>query len=224
MFVWSFSDSHLGMPSCYDAFHNFLNTVETDKPDLLIGVGDIVELIWCTFYDCMDQIAPRDAIDHLKYVALNIHTILLPGNHDLDLWTYGRDLAPLVLLPGRSSYSCDGVLYIHGHQFDPVYQSTWKWITRLPLADKVAPCISRKLYGTPYEKKAQGWDESYRKLAGLIETMTLLHGAEKIVYGHTHSEHIRYTRHGWSANCGDFTDSASALKVVDGVPSMVWFK
>ena len=223
MFTWSFSDLHAGMPSCYDAFHSFLDTAEADKPDLLIGVGDIIELIWGTFYDCVARRASRDALDHLKYMARTVPTILHPGNHDLDLWKYGIELAPLRVMQTDSLFY-DGVLYIHGHQFDPVYQGTWKWITQLPLADKIAPCISRRLYNTPYELKAQGRDESYGKLAGLIETMTLLHGAEKIVYGHTHSEHIRYTRHGWSANCGDFTDSASALKVVDGVPSMVWFK
>ena len=224
MFTWDFSDLHCGMPSNYSAFHRFLDEVDRQRPDLLIGNGDVLELVWYTFEHCMSWKPSRDAIDHLRDVASCVPTLLLPGNHDLDLWKYNRELSPIRIISTDSYTSDDGVLYIHGHQFDPVYKSTWAWINRLPFARKVAPCISERLYGTPYELKSQGRDESYGRLTGLIEAGVVLYGAPAIVFGHTHSECIRYRRDSWAANSGDFTDSCSTLKVIDGNPSMEWFK
>jgi len=223
MFVWSFSDLHAGITASYGSFHSFLNEVERQHPDVLVGHGDIVELAWSSWGRNMAWQPARSAIEHLIYIASILPVELLPGNHDLDLIKYKADLKPIIVSPCLTA-QYDGVLYTHGHQFDPVYKSTWAWIMRLPLAHLVAPCIARSIYGTPYARILDGKDDSYMRLTAIIEADILLHTGDKpVVFGHTHSEFIRRRRNSFLANSGDLIDSCSTLKVIDGSPELVWF-
>lgn len=221
MLTYAFSDSHIGVTANYDKFHQFLDVVESEKPDRLIGVGDIIELVWTDFDNIMAWEPSRSAVNHLKQVAESgVPTSITPGNHDRDILEYATELKPIEIR--LQTLFWDKLFYTHGHQFDPLEKGLWKWICKSPLR-YIAPGVYHGLYGSPYSLKQSGKDTSYSRLVGIIEAgMNLWLGSVSGVFGHTHSEFIRERRGQQIANCGDFVDSASFLIIKDGKVSLRW--
>ncbi len=220
MKVYAFSDVHIGTTANYDRFHKFLDMVQTEKPDWLIGCGDVFELVWEKNLDDILSWGPaREALEHLKSVAKSIKTVLIVGNHDRDLPKYREQLEPAEI---RSEYSADKVHFVHGHDFDPVEKNIWRRILGTPLK-KCAPWLYHRIWGTPFELKKRGKDKNYSKLVGTIEAnLQLWADSRSVVFGHTHSEFVKYRKNQFIANAGDFYDSCSYLVISDGKPELHW--
>jgi UDP-2,3-diacylglucosamine pyrophosphatase LpxH len=220
MKVYAFSDVHIGKTANYDRFHRFLKTVQEAEPNWLIGCGDVFELVWGKNLEDIKGWDPaREAFEHLKSVAKSTKTVLIVGNHDRDLPKYQEELEPAEIFP---CYSVDGVCYLHGQDFDPVEKNVWRRILGTPLKN-YAPWLYNRIWGTPFELKRRGKDKSYSKLVGTIEAnLQLWAKGKSMVFGHTHSEFIKYRRSQFIANTGDFYDSCSYLVITNGKPELYW--
>lgn len=221
MYIIAYSDLHNGKTTDYSAFHAFCDRVEKLKPDMVVEVGDGDDLVWCGDFEGVLNFAPaKEAIERQKKIAAKIRWVKIKGNHNLDIAKYAEELAPIIVLES-DRMTLEGVVYLHGHQFDPVTLHCWSpW---QKVFHDLLPRLYQPLWGSPRQLKMAGDDISYSRLCGVIETNLMLWAdGRSVVYGHTHSEYVKVRKGQVVANCGDMYDSRSYLEVRDGVPRLAW--
>jgi UDP-2,3-diacylglucosamine pyrophosphatase LpxH len=224
MKVMAYSDAHRGITANYDKLMMFGQRVEIEKPDLVLGVGDNYTLDWIPWVDIISWQPSGRSIAQQQRIASYIPWIEMLGNHDSTLADHANELHPVHVCT-QKTLTLDGVTYTHGDQFDdamkycwsPLESIFWMWM----------PWLYPKLFGTPSVLKKSGHDVNYSKLVGAIEARAQLFAEsgeidKSLVFGHTHSEFIKYRSLHFIANCGDFIDSCSYIVVTDGVPELRW--
>ena len=224
MKVMCYSDAHRGITANYDKLHKFGDRVEIEKPDLVLGLGDNYTLDWIPWVQIISWQPSSRSIAQQKRIAHYIPWFEMLGNHDKKLADCEEDLYPVHVCK-EQTITLDGVTYTHGDQFDdtikywwsPLEKIFWKWM----------PWLYPRLFGTPSVLKKKGHDVSYSKLVGAVEANAQLWAEsgehdKSLVFGHTHSEFIKYRSLHFLANCGDFVDSCSYIVVTNGVPELRW--
>jgi len=220
MKVMAMSDMHIGTTANYTKLSRFLDLVEISKPDVLVGVGDNFELVWEESLNHILQWQPAaKVVSKMQRIATYIPIMLIPGNHDWFLKTYQAQLYPIRVVDAQMQF--DNIIYMHGDQFDPTVR--WWWNPLQKIFKTFLPSLYTHIWGTPYELKSAGKDKDYRALVGAVESayQVWLNGRSG-VFGHTHSEFLKYRRSQWIANTGDMFDSCSYLTITDGKPEIGW--
>jgi len=224
MKVFAYSDSHRGITANYDKLMLFGQRVETEKPDLVLGLGDNYTLDWVPWTKIVTWEPSGRSIAQQQRLARQVPWFEMLGNHNRKLADHADEIYPVHVC--KDQYiTIDRVTYTHGDQFDdtikywwnPLEQIFWKWM----------PWLYPKLFGTPSVLKKKGHDVSYSRLVGAVEAAAQLwaesgESDKSLVFGHTHSEFIKYRSLHFIANCGDFVDSCSYIVVTDGKPELKW--
>jgi len=209
MRIIAFSDLHIPYTNKY--FIDFANFVPS-KADLVIIVGDILDLIRCSEKDIEQSKIARKLINSLESLMFKVRTILIKGNHDPEL----EKIAPKFfkfaceksLLHVKERYIIGNYLFIHGHQFDPICKwIRWKWLK------KIMPFLFR----TPSEwkiKKREKWKKHIASIYSNCYSFLEENKNLNLVIGHTHyaSKHVIETNQ-FLIDCGDFQDSCSWVEI-----------
>lgn len=216
-----YSDAHVGGTAQYGKLMQFCEYIETYKPDMVLGVGDNLELVWRTWTDIIEFEPAYNFLLRAQEIAAKTTWVEIPGNHNENMRDFSATLYP-IKISNHDRLVADGVTYIHGHQFDPVTKFWWMPLQRLTKC--ILPNLHDRLFGTPLERKLVGADTSYSRLVALVErNVQLWSEGRSVVFGHTHSEFIKQkNKQQFIANCGDFYDSSSFLVVSDGKPELRW--
>ena len=106
MRIFEFSDSHLIGTRCPNT-EALLDVVAEEKPDLLIGNGDVIDL----WVEPEAVIAENPTYKQLECLSRDIPTVLVIGNHDFDDDALNR-LFPMARV--AFSYQVDGFWFEHG--------------------------------------------------------------------------------------------------------------
>jgi len=221
MLLAAVSDLHLGQPFNLRAWRGFLAYLRTVRPELLLLLGDVLELAWFSRKELEAQELFRESLDELRGFAASIETLYFPGNHDPRKKIDPQMVAPVHLLPFRpdmpEATEFDGVLYTHGSQFD-AGTHLWDALLKFPLK-AVFPCVYLKLYGTPYEVKSAQKEQDYREYVGWImgrAMMEAIRQGRDVVFGHTHAPMTLDLGGRLIVNSGDLRDSWSYVLARDG--------
>jgi len=218
MKIVAFSDIHI--PFTSQDFLPFMDKIVSDPSiDLVVGVGDILDMVRCNIEDILGSKIGVMLLLGLKRLILKKKTRFVPGNHDPEL---GKTLTALLGIDiAAEDFILDGFQFTHGYQFDPLCSwAPWKWLK------KVAPFFFR----TPRdwkERNREKWQEKvgviYGKVYSYLEKRTDLRG---VVMGHTHYPSIHYLETSQVVfDCGDGLDSESCLflDTVSGVGKIIHF-
>ena len=214
----AFSDIHIPYTS-----QNFLffvdNIINNPNIDLVVGVGDILDMVRCDIEDILESKIGVMLLLGLKHLILKKKIRFTPGNHDPEL---GKTLTALLGIDViAKDFVLDGFQFTHGYQFDPLCRwAPWGWLK------KVAPFF----YRTPRdwkERNREKWQEKigviYGKVYSYLEKRTDLRG---VVMGHTHYPSIHYLETSQIVfDCGDGLDSESCLflNTSSGVGKIIHF-
>ena len=225
MKVVAYSDAHRGITVNYDKIMQFGEFVKNTKPDLVIGCGDNYTLDWIPWVEIISFQPSGRTIAQQIEIAEDIPWIEMLGNHNMRLEDYAADLSPVQVSP-LETLEIDGVYYTHGSQFDPTIKYWWNPLERVFW--KWMPWLYPRLFGTPSVLRKSGRDISYSRLVGTVEANAQLwaescNPRKSLVFGHTHSEFIKFRDDHFIANCGDFVDSCTCIIVTDGAPEIKKF-
>lgn len=224
------SDIHLGTISCkHNQLLEFLKTLETNMPDNLYLVGDIIDLwklghgyTWKPEHNTIIQKLLR-----LSRKGVRVHYII--GNHD----EYFRSLpkgfrfGDIELHHAMDYITANGrrFLIIHGDQYDTfLIQNTliaklgsfaYDWLVVL---NSSLSFIRRKL-GFGYWSLSQYVKLRAKKATKVVETFenTMCDAIRKdgydgVICGHIHMPVIMKRANGFMyINCGDWTESCTAI-------------
>lgn len=222
------SDVHLGFEDTnYDAFHDFLDYVETNKSimDKFILNGDIIEM-WRISYDSIraDPVY-NDAFVHLQETANelannDVETIFCLGNHD---YMADKVIKDDLNVSYKHSYIIDDVIVKHGWEQDFVQQFFFFDALVSPavyaIISDFMPAIYQQFYRKPSEVPTSeyvdniSWIDGIRKKA--VEFAAKI-GVPTIILGHRHHPEIT----GNFVDCGDFIDSISWCEITNGIPEL----
>ena len=218
--VIAYSDAHRGITANYNKLELLCEYIEMFKPDVVVGVGDNYELVWRDWQQINSWKDSVDSIERAKEAARKTSWIELAGNHNINLYDYRQELLPIRVHKG-DKIVIDGVTYTHGHQYDATIKFWWKPLQTI--FKYVIPSLYNKIFGTPYCVKESGNDTNYSELVAMIESrVQTAYRGSPVVFGHTHSEFIKYRKSTFMANCGDFIDSCSIVVVSYGKPELIW--
>lgn len=214
------SDLHNGTTANYEKYHALLQIVEKEKPHCFLKVGDGIELVWHTMDEVLAWQPSRDVLEREKAIAHSICPVIeIPGNHNLYIADYIKLLYPIKI--GRLVEVFDGVVFTHGHQFDPSVKFWWTPLQKM--LKRCIPLIGLRLFGSPLELKKAGQDISYSRVVSAVErNFQLWLDGRSGVFGHTHSEFVKTRKGQTIANAGDFYDSCSYLDIKDGRIELRW--
>jgi len=203
------SDIHI--PYTDGSFLHFADYVSSDdRIKNVVFNGDIIDRVRCTEDDIRKSPQGKKLLGALSKIIDSKKCYLVKGNHDPDL---GRTLYNLlgVNLPCYGKLKVGGFLFMHGHQFDPV-------CSRLPwrFLKKIVPWF----YRTPREWKKRD-RKKFIKSVGVVWTNAIdyveKHKIKNLIIGHTHYPAvIRLETGSVIGDCGDWLDSQSFVKIVDG--------
>lgn len=223
MRIAALSDLHIGARAGMDEFRHeegaFLELLARaqDEHDRVVLVGDIYQTDhdWRLGPDAAArQLAqarrrvPRlaRALDRLPYVH---------GNHDL---IAARELGATseLLVAGEGA----GVLFIHGHQFDPVFgraeaaarAATWFTgrLRRLGLRP-----VAQYLEGKDVAIKHRRFGHAEGPYARGARALMRERGVEFVVMGHTHVAHVHPLAEGTVVNTGSCTGGRATVVTID---------
>jgi len=221
--IWEFSDLHL-RPGGSEAMHRFIDMAYEEKPDLIIGLGDVLELLLYTFQELLEDDESNWMIARMKKMAETIETWWVPGNHDLDLKDHQDYLEPIKVM---DAVELDGIHFEHGHRADPLTQYLWNPICQSAWWSPPAfrqmcrfcPQLYKLLYPTPWEikhKNEDGW-KWYCSAYEVFYQGEVQRDGVHYVHGHTHQPFLMEMMGGlYLANSGDMVDSRTFLDISDG--------
>lgn len=238
MIVMAASDLHNGQPETawthrpsYPHIDRFFDEVERTRPDAVVVTGDgLMEQTLVSDYDfALDRNASA-VVYHARRLArrmgeLGRPFILLLGNHDPDEATYRRFFLDAKV---QETAFFDGVLYIHGHQFDLVERYLWDrlfgWAQ--PLLPRWLRLFQRR---TPQEYLARGAEADYNRHVGLVHTNAMVEarkrGVNGLIMGHTHnaSRHVDLPEgRPWVLDIGTLGFGAHTYaRVINGHPELI---
>jgi len=113
--ILEFSDSHLAKDRSKKT-EALLEIATEEKPDLLIGNGDVIDL-WA---EEAEVIANNPTVKKLQMLSKEIEIVLIVGNHDISLSALNK------LFPDSKTvlynYFIDGFWFEHGHLKDFFWQ------------------------------------------------------------------------------------------------------
>ncbi len=193
MKLYCISDLHLGDGSPKDDFQesiwlmNLCDKVLNQEDAELIIIGDIFEGWQCRFEDIL--VAHREVITQLMLLNLDHKLILISGNHDLELREIIGSLFAACVF---DTYCLHSILFMHGHQFDPMC-SRYKWIGHtVSWFGGVLEYIVNRDVDKWFEKLAQrimgkgrhGDEKEYAEIA--LKSIADTKDINTIVLGHTH--------------------------------------
>lgn len=244
MKIIEFSDSHLGKEQSNKSnMGRLLDMVAREKPDLLIGNGDIVDL-WRAKEE---EIEKNPLVRRLKELSGKMETVFIVGNHDFNHEALGR------FFPNANkialSFCVEGFWFEHGHLKDFVWQGIGILRPIFDAHPEWAHWIFNHLYQpwrdklrrNPGEQKlkvrelrvknaerAKKKDFAYRQYARTIWYRALSFAdwkqgkvTEGIVIGHDHSAGS------WTQGCkpylwngGSVRDDGTYLEIIDRVPEV----
>jgi len=177
--------------------------------------GDIIDRVRCTPKDIADSPQGLELLNALQRILEEKKCYLVKGNHDPDL---GKTLHELlgIEMPCYEALGVGPFLFMHGHQFDRVCSHLpWRWLK------KIAPWF----YRTPREWKRRS-RKAFMKSVGRV-WINAIEYAEKykvkrLIIGHTHYPCVIKLETGTViGDSGDWMDSCSCLKIVNGEISIV---
>lgn len=217
---WAISDLHIGQKGeKWDDFHQdreliyFLSSIPSKS---LRGVGDILEL-WQG--DWRKIIRSRRKLINLLFSRMEYWVI---GNHDTNAWNYRRLIPSTTIL---CDYLIeDGILYMHGHQFDIFnsrFKKVGKAVTKIAglFEKRIHPDVDHWLSGLKDKMSRTGRygkDKDYAKNAINFASGIISDGSriEQVILGHTHRR-IKYERKGvLYQNCGCWIgDKQNTVKI-----------
>ena len=212
------SDVHI--PYTDKSFLDFADHIcSDDKIKNVVFNGDIIDRVRCTEDDIKRNPQGRELLDALFEIFNTKKCYLVKGNHDPDL---GRTLYNLlgVEVPCYERLKVGGFLFMHGHQFDPICSRLpWKFLK------KVLPWF----FKTPRQWKERD-RKRFIKSVGVVWANAIdyveKHKIKSLIIGHTHYPAvIRLETGAIVADCGDWLDSLSYVRIINGEVSFVrWTK
>lgn len=228
------SDLHLGQPFNLGAFSAFLKDLRHRvRPDMLLLLGDVLELAWFKWPQLEAQKLCRDSMDELRGFADSIETLLIPGNHDPYEAIPQDAVSPIqVVAPAFIPHALapplldiDNIVFTHGHSYD-VTTHIWSKLLKLPIKG-LLPWLYIRLYGTPYEVKMARREQDYREYVGWImgrAMMDALRHGRDLCFGHTHAPMVLDLGGRVIVNAGDWRDSLSYIEARDGKMSLHFWR
>jgi len=204
--TYIFSDSHI--PFSNKAFLTFLRRAQEVDVHIVIGNGDVYDLLRVPFEEIISREPGKTLHQELMKLAKRKKVILVLGNHDATLKNYQGDL-PFEIV---DSLDLNGYHIEHGHRFDLECQwLPWRLLIRL----------LQGLWQTPSRLKEAGKAKKYQWLVGTIHGKALAwlarSGYRGLIMGHTHFGLLATLEDGRVlADSGDFLDSASFLELEGG--------
>ena len=212
MRIAALSDFHIGARAYTDEFHHaeadflaWLGALEADH-DRIVLVGDIYQTEHALLPGpgaaarqlaraCARLPALSERLRGPKYLYLH-------GNHDA---VAARELG----LPEQLRLSADGftVVFIHGHQFDPIFQRAWvvtqaaTWFTGRLRRAGLRP-LAQWFEGRDVAIKHRRFGEVDGPYARAARGLLREHAADLVVMGHTHVAHLHALPEGRLVNTG----------------------
>ena len=215
------SDLHLKPGEKNEIFHDFLDICEYEKPDMIIELGDIDELIWFTLEEIITADYSSDIFHRRKKIARDIPTLAVPGNHNpgtkayfMPIYAYKSMLWPIQLTAPQ--ITIDGIRYEHGHRSDPTMHF-WNFWVNQPWVKERLPWLYIQLFGSPadWKKKDQvKWSRRNALLYNLKFEYEAIQDDVHVVFGHTHQPYVKILQNGLHVgNCGDMVDSYTFIEI-----------
>jgi len=206
-------------------FHDFLDLVEAEIPDLVVEVGDGQELIWFTWNQLIQENESLLTLERMRMIAKRIEYWIIPGNHNPNIADYADWLKPIKVMPRQVDFA--GIHFEHGDRGDPTI-AWWNFWVQFPLVKEHLPWLYMKLFGSPREWKERDQAEWTRRNALLYNIPFEKYAADNqtpLIFGHTHQPYLKATQDRLKvANCGDFCDSYSFNQVKDDEWRLRWVR
>jgi predicted phosphodiesterase len=212
MRIAALSDFHIGARAYTDEFHHgeaaflaWLDQLEADH-DRIVLVGDI----WQTEHALLPgaraaarQLArARRRLPALSERLRGPKYLYVHGNHDA---VAGAELAA----PTQLRLSADGfsIVFIHGHQFDPVFTRAYAaaraatWFTGRLRRAGLRP-LAQWFEGRDVAIKHRRFGHADGPYARAARALLREHAADLVVMGHTHVAHLHALPEGRVVNTG----------------------
>ena len=216
MKIYCASDMHIGYECTnYPKIEEFFNIAREDADELIL-CGDIFDL-WRYPYDkILNTVKPhfKDVMSDLKQTAAEVHTTIIPGNHDynlMKLWKNYREYNVSM----AESIEKEGIYFCHGWNFDLMQRLgsfSYGWLVLK------FPYIYQRFFKKPSQLLSRN-DEPHPLIIAThkeANQYAYTHNLDYVVMGHTHVPVIQDKL----INCGDFIDSTSYVILDDGVPEL----
>lgn len=214
--LFAYSDLHLKPGQKNYPFHDFLDIVEHEKPDLVVGVGDNHETAWFDIVSIMTERHSAEIMERKKKIAANTEWWEMPGNHNPDVEAYENLIWPI-----RTTAPCvevEGIRFEHGHR-DDITAAWWNFWVKQPWVKEHLPWLYMRLFGSPREWKEKDqakWSKLVALYYNLRFEQTAMDEKVNLIFGHTHQPYVKTMQNGIQVgNCGDFCDSYSFIEVTD---------
>jgi len=220
-----YSDLHLTPGQINEPFHEFLDIVEAELPDLVVEVGDGEELVWFTYNQLIAERESRLTLEREKKIAEKVEYWKIPGNHNPNIAEHAEWLFPIKIMPRQVEVM--GIHVEHGDRWDPTI-AWWNFWVRQPFVKARLPWLYMRLFGSPREWKAQdqtGWTWRNALLYNIPFEKYAADNQTHLIFGHTHQPYLKTTQDKLQiGNCGDFCDSYSFIQVIEGKWKLRWVR
>jgi len=228
MIKYQFSDSHVSA-RVKPELMNLLLEVQVEKPDYLIGAGDVFEAARWGWKELVKMDGFLELSAQLSLVATKTNTtvILIEGNHDFDLYKHSQYFSNCIIK--RKNFVTGNDYHTHGWQefdysFGWIEKNLYGWLFPFfPKWQYLYDKYAARVMQNPGIENMRG-SETYWRFVNTVHARAMdfaIQDNVKVIFGHTHEPEIRHFPNevgGWvTANCGDFMDSNTALIIEDDI-------